>query len=220
MKMPLSAKFRRRRASLSRERLSELLDRLAREGDSERIVFGSLLEAVGDRAFGALILVFAIPSLMVGVIPGITTLLGLPLLLLSLQLVIGSPRPWFPRSVSARSMERSAFARMVASIRPRLQRFEKLLKPRLLPLTSTWGERVIGLCCLVAAALVFLPIPFGNLLPAVALCAFGLALMERDGVLVLLGLGALGFGLMVLGGAALAVKILALDGVSRLLQLT
>jgi hypothetical protein len=54
----------------------------------------------------------------------------------------------------------------------------------------------------------------------VALCAFGLALMERDGVLVLLGLGALGFGLMVLGGAALAVKVLALDGVSRLLQLT
>lgn len=220
MKNPRSAKFRRRRASLSRERLSELLDRLAREGDSERIVFGSLLEAVGDRAFGALILVFAIPSLMVGIIPGITTLLGLPLLLLSLQLVIGSPRPWFPRSVSARSMERSAFARMVASIRPRLQRFEKLLKPRLLPLTSTWAERIIGLCCLVAAALVFLPIPFGNLLPAVALCAFGLALMERDGVLVLLGVGALGVGLMVLGGAALAVKVLALDGVSRLLQLT
>jgi len=220
MKNPRSAKFRRRRASLSRERLSELLDRLASEGDSERIVFGSLLEAVGDRAFGALILVFAIPSLMVGIIPGITTLLGLPLLLLSLQLVIGSPRPWFPRSVSARSMERSAFARMVASIRPRLQRFEKLLKPRLLPLTSTSAERVIGLCCLVAAALVFLPIPFGNLLPAVALCAFGLALMERDGVLVLLGVGALGVGLMVLGGAALAVKVLALDGVSRLLQLT
>jgi len=67
---------------------------------------------------------------------------------------------------------------------------------------------------------VFLPIPFGNLLPAVALCAFGLALMERDGVLVLLGVGALGVGLMVLGGAALAVKVLALDGVSRLLQLT
>jgi hypothetical protein len=220
MKMPLPAKFPRRRASLSRERLSELLERLAREGDSERIVFGSLLEAVGDRAFGALILVFAIPSLVVGIIPGITALLGLPLVLLSLQLMIGSPRPWFPRSVSARSMERGTFARMVASVRPRLQRFEKLLKPRLLPLTSTWAERLIGLCCLVAAALVFLPIPFGNLLPALALCAFGLALMERDGVLVLLGVGALGFGLIVLGGAALAVKVLALDSLARLLNLT
>jgi hypothetical protein len=39
----------------------------------------------------------------------------------------------------------------------------------------------------MAAALVFLPIPFGNLLPAIALCAFGLALMERDGVLALDG---------------------------------
>jgi hypothetical protein len=108
----------------------------------------------------------------------------------------------------------------VATVRPGLQRFEKLLKPRLLFLTSTWAERGIGLCCLIAAALVFLPIPFGNLLPALALCAFGLALIERDGVLALLGLGTLGFGLMVLGGAAFALKALALDGLPKLFNLT
>lgn len=216
--MPLPRRIRRR-ATRSRERLSELLDRLVHDGPSESIVFGSLLEAVGERAFGALILVFAIPAAMVGIIPGVSTVLGLPLLLLSVQLMIGSPRPWLPRSVSARSWERGAFARIVASIRPRLRRFEKLLKPRLLVLTSTWAERGIGLCCLIAAVLVFLPIPLGNLLPAMALCAFGLALMERDGVLVLLGLGTLGFSLIVLGGAALALKALALDGLPRLLHL-
>lgn len=218
--MPVRGRFPRRRGRHSHERLSELLDRLAHEDDSEHIAFGDLLEAVGERAFGALILVFSIPAVMVGVIPGISTLLGLPLLLLSIQLAIGSPRPWLPRSVSARSLERSAFARVVMAIRPRLRRFEKLLKPRLLVLTSTWAERGIGLCCLIAAVLVFLPIPFGNLLPAVALCAFGLALMERDGVLVLLGLGTLGFSLIVLGGAALALKALALDGLPKLLHLT
>jgi len=154
-----------------------------------------------------------------GVIPGVSTLLGLPLMLRSVQLSIGSRRPWLPRAVSARSLERRAFSRIVESIQPRLQRLERLLKPRLLFLTSTWAERGIGLCCLVAAALVFLPIPFGNLLPALALCAFGLALMERDGVLVLLGLGTLGFSLVVLGGAALAVKKLALLGLPALLSL-
>jgi len=213
-------RFPRRRARHSHERLSELLDRLAHEDDSERIAFGDLLEAVGERAFGALILVFSILAVMVGVIPGISTLLGLPLLLLSIQLAIGSPRPWLPRSVSARSLERSEFARVVVAVRPRLRRLEKLLKPRLLVLTSTWAERGIGLCCLIAAVLVFLPIPLGNLLPAVALCAFGLALMERDGVLMLLGLGTLGFSLIVLGGAAIALKALALDGLPRLLHLT
>jgi len=213
-------RFPRRRARHSHERLSELLDRLAHEDDSERIAFGDLLEAVGERAFGALILVFSILAVMVGIIPGISTLLGLPLLLLSIQLAIGSPRPWLPRSVSARSLERSEFARVVVAVRPRLRRLEKLLKPRLLVLTSTWAERGIGLCCLIAAVLVFLPIPLGNLLPAVALCAFGLALMERDGVLMLLGLGTLGFSLIVLGGAALALKALALDGLPKLLHLT
>ena len=218
--MPVRGRFPRRRGRHSHERLSELLDRLAHEDDSERIAFGDLLEAVGERAFGALILVFSILAVMVGVIPGISTLLGLPLLLLSIQLAIGSPRPWLPRSVSARSLERSTFARVVTTIRPRLRQFEKLLKPRLLVLTSAWAERGIGLCCLIAAILVFLPIPFGNLLPAVALCAFGVALMERDGVLVLLGLGTLGFSLIVLGGAALALKALALDGLPKLLHLT
>ena len=217
--MSLRGRFPRRRAKPTRERLSELLDRLAHEDDSERIAFGSLLESVGERTFGALFLVFSIPAVMVGVIPGISTLLGLPLLLLSIQLSIGSPRPWLPRSVSARSLERSAFARVVAAIQPRLQRFEKLLKPRLLVLTSAWAERGIGLCCLIAAVLVFLPIPFGNLLPAVALCAFGLALMEKDGILVLVGLTTLGFSLVVLGGAALALKALALDGLPKLLHL-
>jgi len=217
--MHLPGRFLARRASLSRERLSELLDRLAQQGDSERIVFGSLLEAVGDRTFGALILVFAIPSAVMGVIPGVSTLLGLPLVLLSVQLAIGSRRPWLPRAVSARSLERRAFARIVESIQPRLQRLERLLKPRLLFLTSTWAERGIGLSCLVSAALVFLPIPFGNLLPALALCAFGLALMERDGFLVLVGLGTLGFSLIVLGGAALALKELAQLGLPALLSL-
>jgi len=218
--MSLRGRFPRRRARPTRERLSELLDRLAHEDDSERIAFGRLLESVGERTFGALFLVFSIPAVMVGVIPGISTLLGLPLLLLSIQLTIGSPRPWLPRSVSARSLERSAFARVVAAIQPRLQRFEKLLKPRLLVLTSVWAERGIGLCCLIAAALVFLPIPFGNLLPAVALCAFGLALMEKDGILVLVGLGTLGFSVILLGGAALALKAFALDSLPKLLHLT
>lgn len=217
--MHLPGRFLARGAGHSRERLSDLLDRIAHERDSERIAFGNLLEAVGDRTFGALILVFAIPSAMVGVIPGISTLLGLPLVLLSVQLSTGSRRPWLPRAVSARSLERRAFSRIVHSIQPRLQRLERLLKPRLLFLTSTWAERGIGLCCMVAAALVFLPIPFGNLLPALALCAFGLALMERDGVLVLLGLGTLGFSLVVLGGAAIAVKALALEGLPALLGL-
>jgi len=216
--MHLPGRILARRASHSRERLSELLDRLAHEGDSERIVFGSLLEAVGDRTFGALILVFAIPSAVVGVIPGVSALLGLPLVLLSVQLSIGSRRPWLPRAVSARSLERRAFSRIVESIQPLLRRLERLLKPRLLLLTSTWAERGVGLCCLVAAALVFLPIPFGNLLPALALCAFGLALMERDGVLVLVGLGTLGFSLIALGGAAIAIKALALEVLPALFE--
>jgi len=49
----------------------------------------------------------------------------------------------------------------VASVQPRLRRLERLLRSRLLFLTATWAQRGMALGCLVEAALVFLPIPFG-----------------------------------------------------------
>jgi hypothetical protein len=59
----------------------------------------------------------------------------------------------------------------------------------------------------------------GNLLPALALCTFGTALRERDGVLALVGLGTLSFSLILPGGVAIAVKALALEGLPALLGL-
>ena len=52
------------------------------------------------------------------------------------------------------------------------------------------------------AALIILPIPFGNVLPALALMLLGLGLAFRDGVLVLVG-AATG-GLALLSTSALA----------------
>jgi hypothetical protein len=64
---------------------------------------------------------------------------------------------------------------------------ERLLKPRLLFITSATGERIIGGLCLVLAIVLAMPIPLGNMLPAFAISLMALGVLERDGIWVVIG---------------------------------
>ena len=78
-------------------RTSTLLCSLA-EAPGETLRFADLLAGLGERAFGALLLVFALPNcLPVPALPGLSTLMALPLVLLSAQLALGRRQPWLPR---------------------------------------------------------------------------------------------------------------------------
>lgn len=76
---------------------------------------------------------------------------------------------------------------MIGKATPWLAKAEKLLKPRLSFLTRPPFEQGIGLICLLLPIILFLPIPFGNNLPALAICLFALALLERDGLAAVVG---------------------------------
>ena len=165
--------------------LSDLLLALGHDAARERISVGDLLAALGERAFGALIFIFAFPNVL-PTPPGTSTLLGAPLVFLAAQLCLGW-RPWLPGLVAQRSMARADFARLVRRIHPWLVRAERLLQPRLRALTRSPMEHMIGLVCLVLALLLVLPIPLGNVLPALAISLLALGLLERDGIWVLAG---------------------------------
>lgn len=168
-------------------RTSDLLEALlARE--VERLSFADLVAAVGDRAFGALLLVFAVPNMIPTPFIGLSGLLGWPLILFSAQLAAGRRAPWVPHWLSRRSMARGDARSFAARILPRLRRAERLLKPRWPALTAPAAERLLGAVCLILAIALTLPIPFGNFLPALAISAVALALIEKDGVAAALGL--------------------------------
>ena len=67
------------------------------------------------------------------------------------------------------------------------------------PGSRSWTAAAIGLM----AFLVVLPIPFGNLLPALTMMLIGLGLVFRDGVAVVLGLVTAGLALFVTAGLML-----------------
>lgn len=169
----------------SPRRLSQVLRDLE-SGLGPRIALGDLVAGLHDRSFAPLMVLFAIPNLFL-YLPGSSVITGLPLMLVALQLVAGRPSVWLPKALSDRSVDRASFARIVRYALPWIERIERLARPRLWPLATTGVDRLIGLCCLVMALLLFLPIPFANGVPALAIIALGLALSERDGLWLIAG---------------------------------
>ena len=195
--------MRFRRTHPRAERLSDILARLA-EPATGSVTLGEVLAAVGERSFGALLVILAIPNMVAGLIPGLSILLGLPLLLVSLQLLVGAEKPWLPRRLARLEIQRADLRRIVERTRKALRRLERALRPRLEFVTASWAERLIGLGCVALSILVFLPIPFANLVPATGIMLFGFSMLERDGLMALAAMGIVGLSAVLFGGVAFA----------------
>jgi hypothetical protein len=165
--------------------LSDLLSTLA-EVETEAVRVDVIVEHFGRRAFGAVLFIFSIPNLL-PLPPGSSTFLSLPLLILAPQLAAGSPRPWIPRWLGRRTISRSALRSMTARAVPLIERAERMTTPRLSVMFGRLGDVSIGVVCTLLAAVLILPIPLGNLLPAAAVAALSLSLIQRDGLLTLIG---------------------------------
>ena len=183
--------------------LLSMLQALAQDDSRERISIGDLLAALGDRALAALLFVFAVPNVL-PVPPGTSTILGAPLVFLAAQLAFGL-RPWLPRVIADRTMSRDDFAALVRRISPWLTRAERLLRPRAVVLVLPPMEYLVGLVCLLLAVVLVLPIPLGNMLPALAISLLALGILERDGLWILAGLAAAAVSAAVVSGVVFAM---------------
>jgi hypothetical protein len=169
----------------SRQSISNVLLQLGATAN-ETVTVRNLLDHFGERAFGALLLIFAIPNAL-PMPPGVSLLMGAPLLFISFQLMIGRPRLWLPRAMTNRGVSRAVFIAMSLRILPTLRRIELVVKPRHQGIFNPVGERLVGTMAFVLAVVSLLPIPFGHILPAFAMVAFGFGLVEVDGLAIVVG---------------------------------
>ena len=180
-------------------RFSDTLERLGAHG-GDKLHLGEIVEAFGERAFGAVMLLFAIVNMLPWP-PGGTTLTGAPLLFLSAELAWGRDTLWLPNWLAHASVKRETFRTLSGRLMKIIRFSEALSRPRLYFLTGRLGQGLIGLACLMLSAVLVLPVFGGNLIPAVAIGFFSLGIMQRDGLAVLLG--------WVMTGVTVAVLILA-----------
>lgn len=193
----------RRKTYPERKRLATILEDIAADESHERVSIDLLMRSMDGRAMGALLLLFAVPNAL-PTPPGTSGILGLPLLYLSFQMMLGR-LPWLPKIIAARSMARKDFSALCDKVIPWLDRADRLMAPRLQWLCGERAQQALGLACLILAVVLFLPIPLGNMLPAFAICLIALGVLERDGLWILLGLMTGAVSLIVVSGVIWAL---------------
>ncbi len=189
------------------ERTSEILARLAEENNNPGVTIGALLDALKDRGFGIVLILFSFPN---AVLP-IAWILGTPILFFAVQLVLGLGEPWLPEALRRPSVSHETFDRLMAYVIKYLRIAEQWLKPRWTWLTGRSMERFIGVYMVFLTLMLLVPIvPFGNALPAFGIGVIAAGLLEKDGLAIVIGslVGAVGavYVLAVIGGAFAAIK--------------
>lgn len=190
---------------------SELLIRIVEDHEGSEISVGELIDALGERAFGLILLLLTVPAAVPGP-PGIPSVFAVPILIVASQMFRGRPSLWFPEIIRRRRVPRDGMLMVLRRVRPILRRLERVCTPRLLPMTEGLGERWLGafifLCALVLANPI--PIPFSHLPLAFAMVILSLGYIERDGyVLIAGGLGALfgiAFNISLMGSVFVALR--------------
>lgn len=167
------------------ERLSDILKRLGQNHNPD-LTLGDIVRELGERGFGALILLLAAPNL-IPLPPGSSFVFGVPLVFITAQLMIKQDKVWLPKRLVEMKVGGGRLPYLLDRLVPYVVKIEKLLKPRGTLLTSSYGERLAGLAGLFCAIVLLLPIPGANMAPAFALCCFALGLIEQDEVAMAAG---------------------------------
>ena len=173
--------------------LSSLLHSLKTCTDGDTVTVENLLDAVGRRAFGPLLLLLGFIGISpLTVVPGATWLVATITLLIAGQVAIGFKRPWLPRRALDVSFPRAALVSGVDSMTKTAGLIDRWLKPRICFLTAPPFIQLIALVA-IAAALITFPlglVPFGPVLPGLVILFVGLGVTARDGIMVILAGGA------------------------------
>jgi len=171
----------------AKQKPSRLSDIVRSMDTSQDTTIGDLANSLGERAFGALMFIFAVPN-AIPMPPGTSAILGLPLVILTWQVLAGRQTLWLPEVVRKRRISKEMLHTFVSKVTPIMAKLERVLKPRLgFIVSSDMAERLIGLVAFPLALILFLPIPFGNIPPALAIACLALGLAERDGAAVVVG---------------------------------
>lgn len=147
---------------------------------------GDIVDRLDERAYGFLILLLALPCCLpfVYILPQIV---ALPMLALAIQMAMGRRHPWLPKALHDRSFSIPAFEKVLARASRYVGIVERVSTPRLKPVTSQLGARLVGVLLIAPMASILVPLPSTNTVPGIGVAIAALGLIERDGVLVILG---------------------------------
>ncbi|NBS44661.1 MAG: exopolysaccharide biosynthesis protein [Acetobacteraceae bacterium] len=164
--------------------ISRLIAEVVERCPGERITLGEMAEAFGDRAFGLLILLLCLP----GLLPGMASIFGTPMLILGVQMGLGFRQPKLPGFIARQSLKRSDVMRLSSGSSKLLARVERYVRPRPGAFTNNTADKVVGWLTAYAALMLILPGPGTNGPPAFGTIIMALGVIENDSKVVGVGI--------------------------------
>jgi hypothetical protein len=174
--------------------LAELLDRTedAAKDGSDKTSIGDILDHVGTRSFAPILLIAGLVILtpLVGDIPGVPIMMGVIVMLVTVQFLLRREHIWLPQWILRRSVEHAKVEKAVKWLRKPARVVDRFTKPRLRWAVRHAGAYVIGIACILvsAATPIMELIPFSATFAGIAITAFGLALIAEDGAIAIVAI--------------------------------
>jgi hypothetical protein len=162
---------------------SVVLERLILDAPSGSVNLGWLLERLGPRSFGFVLLLLGICALL----PVVSPIVGLLLTIPAFQMIRAHAAPVFPRRFAHRSVATTSLAAMTGRVIPALRYLERLVRPRW-PTPFETTKRVIGGFVLTLGLLLLVPLPLSNIPVSITIMLMAFAYLEEDGILLALAM--------------------------------
>lgn len=169
----------------------------------ERVSMRALAQAHGPDAQGTLLLLLAMPCLLP--VPGVGTVLGLGIAALAVAMWRSQPATCLPPRVAELELPGHWARRVLGGLATAYAVAGRYATARLRHIAGPGWRSATAAAVGLMSFIVLMPIPFGNVLPALALVLIGLGLVFRDGLLVVLGLVGAGLAL----GATAGLLVMA-----------
>ncbi|MEM8731578.1 MAG: exopolysaccharide biosynthesis protein [Pseudomonadota bacterium] len=188
--------------------ISQRLETLATDAQGDAVTLNWILGELHERAFGLFLLVLALPC-CIPFLYGVPQIVSVPLMFVSVQILIGRTTPWLPEKLGTREISTEGLRGLAHRAGPWLRRIEAFSHPRLTGLTRAPVDQIVGLALVLFSASILVPLPGTNTVPGLAVVIVSMGLLQRDGVLVILGalLGSAWIASLIFAGATLVSLI-------------
>lgn len=184
------------------ETISEVVNGIKEiAGDQDEVSIGDLVEKFGDRSFAPLMLILALVGITpVGGIPTVPTILAGCIALIAGQRLFGREHVWLPQFVARRGVSSGKLTKGSGTLDTMAKVLDTIAKKRIAVLAGPGARRAVaGLIVVLCLSMPVLElVPFAAAGPFLAIAILSLAIMVRDGLVMLIG-SALGLAGLIYG---------------------
>lgn len=168
------------------QKTSDILQEIRGKLEAGPINFGEIAESLGNRSHMLMILILSLPnSLPVPGIPGLSTVTGLLILFIALQIIWGREIVWLPASLARKQLPPHFMRKLLDKTIPVLVKTEKFIHPRLSLLCTPLAQKLVAIFIAVMAFILAMPIVGANFPPGLSITLMAFALLSRDGLFVI-----------------------------------